>query len=245
MTGIGSGEILKYPLESTATLVKKENDRVAALIGINPAARTTTVKPSGTTSCVLGTSSGIHAWHNDYYLRTVRFTKNEAISQYLLESHPDLCEADILRPLDTVCVRIPIKAPEGSILRSESSIETLERVKKISVEWVRQGHVYGDNTHNVSATISIDKDRTYHGRDEWQVVGEWMWANRNHYNGLSVIPYFGGTYKQAPFEDISKEEYLRRVELLKDIDLTQVIEEDDNVQFGQTAACAGGACSVE
>lgn len=252
MTGIGSGKILKYDLEEAAAVARATNSLVAGIIDINPAARITTVKPSGTTSCVLGTSSGIHAWHNDYYLRTIRFNKNEAIAQYLIKNHPALCEDDILRPHDTVCVRIPIAAPEGSILRTETAIDTLERVKKFATEWVRSGHVNGDNTHNVSATISIDKERKYgvnlNGKlvelDEWEKVGEWMWTNREHYNGLSVLPYFGGTYKQAPFEDISEAEYNRRIEALSEIDLTKVVEIDDLVDFGQVAACAGGACET-
>lgn len=266
MTGIGSGEILKYDLEEAAIEAKTINETTAFLIKINSAARITTVKPSGTTSLVLGTASGIHAWHNDYYLRTMRFNKNEAIATYLMINHPELCEDDVLRPNDTVCVRIPVKAPEGSILRTETAVDTLERVKKFATEWIKPGHVNGDNTHNVSATISIDKSRLYNvdkgfvgaqftlkdsstkfvGRktDEWKKVGEWMWENREVYNGLSVLPYFGGSYKQAPFEDITKEQYEEKISNVKSINLSNVVEMDDTVDFGQTAACAGGACEI-
>ncbi len=237
MTGIGSGEILKYDLELVANTAKTVNRDISGLIGTNEAARITCIKPSGTTSLVLGTASGIHAWHAPYYLRTMRFNKNEAIAQYLIINHPELCEDDVLRPADTVCVRIPVKAPEGSIFRTESPLDTLERVKKFSQEWIKPGHINGANTHNVSATISIDK--------EWEAVGLWMWSNREVYNGLSVLPYFGGSYKQAPFEDITEEEYNKRISSVKEIDLTKVIEADDNVDFGQVAACAGGACEVQ
>ena len=161
MTGIGSGEILKYDLKIAASTAKMVNSMVSAQIGTNEAARITCIKPSGTTSLVLGTASGIHAWHNDYYLRTMRFNKNEDIASYLMVNHPELCEDDVLRPTDTVCVRIPVKAPEGSILRTETAIDTLERVKRFATEWIVPGHINGDNTHNVSATISIDKDRRY------------------------------------------------------------------------------------
>jgi ribonucleoside-diphosphate reductase alpha chain len=256
MTGIGSGEILKYDLEIAAHTAKVVNSMISEKIGINEASRVTCIKPSGTTSCVLGTSSGIHAWHNDYYLRTVRFNKNEDIAMFLQVNHPELCEDDVLRPNDTLCVRIPIKAPEGSIFRTETAIDTLERVKKFSTEWVKSGHVKGDNTHNVSATISISNSRFYAKEEEeqkglftmtfeWEEVGQWMWENREVYNGLSVLPYFGGSYKQAPFEDITKEEYETRISALKALDLTKVMEIDDNVEFGQTAACAGGTCAVE
>lgn len=253
MTGIGSGEILKYNLEEATQYAISKNREVSEKIGTNPAARVTCIKPSGTTSLVLGTASGIHAWHNDYYLRTMRFGKNEDVAVYLMINHPELCEDDVLRPNDTVCVRIPVKAPEGSIFRTETAIDTLERVKKFSQEWIKPGHINGANTHNVSATISIDKNRTYEGLiinggksvDEWKVVGEWMWRNKDYYNGLSVLPYFGGSYKQAPFEDITEEEYNNRIKSLKNVDLTNVIEIDDHVDFGQVVACAGGSCSLE
>jgi ribonucleoside-diphosphate reductase alpha chain len=254
MTGIGSGEILKYDLEIAADVAKNVNMLISAKIGTNEAARITCIKPSGTTSLVLGTASGIHAWHNDFYLRTMRFNKNEDIAVYLMENHPELCEDDVLRPNDTVCVRIPVKAPEGSILRTETAIDTLERVKKFSTQWIKAGHVNGDNTHNVSATISIDSNRTYDTiltnkgagtYDEWEVVGEWMWLNREFYNGLSVLPYWGGTYAQAPFQDITEQEYNERIQTLKELDLTKVTEASDNVEFGQIAACAGGACATE
>jgi ribonucleoside-diphosphate reductase alpha chain len=237
MTGIGSGEILKYNLEGAANVAKLTNQLISEKIGTNEAARVTCIKPSGTTSLVLGTASGIHAWHNDFYLRTMRFNKNEDVAVYLMQNHPELCEDDVLRPTDTVCIRIPVKAPEGSIYRTETAIDTLERVKKFSLEWIKAGHNNGANTHNVSATISIMEDG-------WQEVGEWMWTNRDVYNGLSVLPYFGGTYQQAPFEDITEEEYNKRIATLHSVDLTNVTELDDTVDFGQVAACAGGACEV-
>ena len=238
MTGIGSGEIMKYDLSKASDAAKEVNAEYASMIGINKAARVTCIKPSGTTSCVLGTASGIHAWHNDYYLRTVRFNKSEDIAKYLMANHPEMCEDDLLRSHDTLCVRIPIKAPEGSIMRTETPIELLERVKHFSVNWVKGGHRNGYNTHNVSATVSLKED-------EWVEVGEWMWDNREFYNGLSVLPYWGGTYQQAPFEDITKEQYEERISHLTSMDLTSIIEEDDTVNFGAIAACAGANCSVE
>ena len=237
MTGIGSGVVLGYDMKAAAEAVKVENERVAKLIGINKSARTTTVKPSGTSSLVLGTSSGIHAWHNDYYLRRIRVGKNEAIYSYLAINHPELVEDEYFRPHDTAVITIPQKAPEGSILRYESVFQMLERVKKVSQEWVRSGHRTGQNTHNVSATVSIKED-------EWDLVGDWMWKNRKHYNGLSVLPYNGGTYTQAPFEDCTQEEFERLVKTLSNVDLTKVIELQDNTDLRGEAACAGGACEI-
>jgi ribonucleoside-diphosphate reductase alpha chain len=237
MTGIGSGVVLGYDMKAAANAVKEENERVAGLIGINKSARTTTVKPSGTSSLVLGTSSGIHAWHNDYYLRRIRVGKNEAIYSYLAINHPELVEDEYFRPHDTAVITIPQKAPEGSILRYESVFQMLERVKKVSQEWVKSGHRTGQNTHNVSATVSIKED-------EWELVGQWMWNERKYYNGLSVLPYNGGTYTQAPFTDCTKEDFERLVLTLKNVDLTKVIELQDNTDLRGEAACAGGACEI-
>ena len=182
----------------------------------------------------------------------MRFNKNEDVAAYLMVNHPELCEDDVLRPKDTVCVRIPVKAPEGSIFRTETAVDTLERVKRFSTQWINPGHLNGANTHNVSATISIDKSRTYeevnedglHLIDEWEKVGDWMWENREVYNGLSVLPYFGGSYLQAPFEDITEEEYNSRISAIHSVDLTNVTELDDSVDFGAIQACGGGACDV-
>ncbi len=237
MTGIASGEVLKYDLEIAVFIAKRTNSIVSEITGINEANRITCIKPAGTTSLVLGASSGIHAWHNDYYLRTMRFNKNEDVAVYLQINHPEICEDDVLRPTDTLCVRIPVKAPEGSILRTETALDTLERVKKFSLEWIKPGHVNGDNTHNVSATISIKNE-------EWENVGNWMWSNKDVYNGLSVLNYNGGSYSQAPFEDITEEKYHSKISHLTSIDLTKVVEMDDSVDFGAIAACAGGKCEL-
>jgi ribonucleoside-diphosphate reductase alpha chain len=238
MTGIGSGAVLNCNMKEAAKLVKQENERVAGIIGINKSARTTTVKPAGTTSLTLGTSSGIHAWHNDYYVRRIRVGKNEAIYTYLAEYHPELVEDEYFRPHDTAVISIPQKAPDGAIMRTESPFQLLDRIKKVHLEWVKPGHRSGNNTHNVSATVSLKPE-------EWELAGEWMWENRNHYNGLSVLPYNGGTYTQAPFEDITKETYEEMLESLTNIDLSNVIELDDNTDLSGELACAGGACEIK
>jgi len=238
MTGIGSGTVLGYDMTKSASLVKRENTRVAKLIGINPAARCTTVKPAGTTSLTLGTSSGIHAWHNDYYIRRIRVGKNESIYRYLAQFHPELVQDEYYRPHDTAVIEIPQKSPTGAILRTESPFELLERVKKVSQEWVNAGHRKGSNTHNVSATISLKEN-------DWDLAGEWMWENRKFYNGLSVLPYDGGSYVQAPFEDIDEEKYFEMMDSLLDIDLSKIVETEDNTDLSGELACAGGACEID
>jgi len=237
MTGIGSGSVLTYDMSKAADIVKKENSRVAKLIGINKSARTTTVKPAGTTSLALGTSSGIHAWHNDYYIRTLRVGKTEAIYEYLSKNIPALVEDEFFSPHTTAVISIPQKAPEGAIMRTESPFALLERVKKVATKWIKPGHRTGSNTHNVSATISLKED-------DWDLAGKWMWENRDSYNGLSVLPHNGGTYKQAPFQDITKEKYNEMLKYLKEIDLSKVIEEKDETNLTGELACAGGACEL-
>jgi ribonucleoside-diphosphate reductase alpha chain len=238
MTGIGSGVVLGYNMKESAKIVKEENERVAKLIGINKSARTTTVKPAGTTSLTLGTSSGIHAWHNDYYIRRIRVGKNESIYQYLSEHHPELVEDEFFRPHDTAVISVPQKAPEGAILRTESPFQLLERVKKVTQEWVRPGHRGGSNMHNVSATISLKPE-------DWVLAGDWMWNNRDFYNGLSVLPYDNGSYIQAPFTDCTKEEFELLYSKLHSIDLSKVVEHSDETNLSGEIACGADGCEIK
>ena len=237
MTGIASGKVLDLNMTEASDHVKMMNNMVAKTIGIKSAARCTTVKPAGTTSLVLGTSSGIHAWHNRYYVRRMRVGKNEAIYSYLRVNHPELLEDDYFRPHDTAVISIPQAAPKGSITRKESAEDLLDRIKKVANEWVKPGHRRGSNTHNVSATVSL-KD------DQWDSTGEWMWKNRDHYNGLAVLPHDGGTYVQAPFEDITKQKYDEMSRTLQEINLTKVVELEDKTDLSGELACAGGNCEI-
>ena len=237
MTGIANGKVLSLNLREASNIVIKENERVAKIIEINSAARLTTVKPSGTSSLVLGCASGIHAWHDRYYVRRIRVGKNEAIYKYLLKKHPELVEDDYFKPHIQAVISIPQEAPKDGIFRDEAPLDLLNRAKKFAIEWVRNGHLKGSNTHNVSVTVSI-KD------NEWEKVGDWMWDNKEYYNGISVLPFDGGSYVQAPFESITKKKYEEMMEVLKDVDLTKVVEEEDNTDLQGEQACAGGACEI-
>lgn len=237
LTGIASGRVLDLDMKEAAKVVKTENKRAAKLLGINTAARQTVVKPSGTASLVLNTSSGIHAWHDEYYIRRVRVGKNEAIYKYLSVMHPELVEDEIFRPKEQAVISVPIKAPDGAITRTESEIDLLERVKKVHQDWIKPGHVKGANTNNVSVTVSIRPEK-------WEEVGQWMWENRDSYTGISVLPYDNGTYQQAPFESITKEQYEEMVKTLHKVDLKYVIEDDDETDLIGEAACAGGSCEI-
>jgi ribonucleoside-diphosphate reductase alpha chain len=237
MTGIASGTVLKLDMKAAAAVVKAENERVAELLGIKKAARTTTVKPEGTSSLVLGTSSGIHAWHNDFYVRRIRVGKNESIYQYLIDNHPEIVEDEFFKPHQQAVISVPQRAPEGAVTRQESALELLARVSKVWKEWVRGGHRKGENTNNVSTTVTIKTD-------EWEEVGEWMWTNRDQFTALSVLPYNDHSYIQAPFEDISQEQYEEMVTHLHSIDLSKVVEIADNTNLQGEAACSAGGCEV-
>lgn len=190
-----------------------------------------------TASIVMGCSSGIHAWHNDYYIRRIRVMKNESMYPFLLQNHPEILEDEAFRPHDTAVISIPQKAPNNAIMRTESAIELLDRVKHVYKDWIKPGHRRGQNTNNISATVSI-KD------GEWEEVGKWMWKNKNFYNGISVLPYDGGTYQQAPFEDITEEKYNELMSKLHNIDLSNIVEMDDNTDLANELACVGGACEI-
>lgn len=237
MTGIASESNLELDFIQASEIVKVVNKNLALEIGINPSARSTAVKPAGTTSLVLGSSSGIHAWHAPFYLRRMRINKNESLYQYLAIYHPELIEDEYFSPKTTAVITVPQKAPKGAITRTESTIDLLERVKLISRDWVKNGHVKGENTHNVSCTVSVRPD-------EWKIVGEWMWVNKEYYNGLSVLPFDGGTYKQMPFSDCTEEEYNELAKSLNNIDLSKVIELQDNTNLNDQAACGGGNCEI-
>lgn len=237
MTGIGSGKVLPFDLVEAANCVNEENSRIANIIGIRPAARTTCIKPSGTSSLTLGSSSGIHAWHNDYYIRRMRVGKNEALYSYMINNFPGLIEDCKFKPHLESVVSFPQKAPEGSILRTEPALSLLERVKRFNQEWVHGGYREGANHHNVSCTISVREN-------EWGGVGEWMWNNRKYYTGIAVLPYDNGTYIQAPFEDCTEETFNQMMSLLHDINIDDVRENDDRTTLNDQVACSGNSCEI-
>lgn len=238
MTGIASNALSGLNLDEAIDIAKAVNKQVSSDINIKDAARITCVKPSGTSSIVLGTSSGIHAWHDKYYIRRVRVGKEESLYKYLSVAAPEILEDDYFKPTEQAVISIPQAAPEGAVIRSEeTAMQFLERIKDFSTRWIKPGHKRGDNTHNISATVTIDDS-------EWEEVGEWLWANKDYYNGLSFLPKDLGTYVQTPFESTTKEVYDEMMAKLKDIDLRNVSEVEDNTNLMGEAACAGGACEV-
>lgn len=238
MTGIASGTVEKLDMKWASECVVEANEITAKKIKINAAARTTCVKPAGTTSLVLGTSSGIHAWHADFYIRRMRAGKDEALAQYMMKVAPGLVEQDVNVPHQVV-LSFPQRAPAGATIRTEPMMSLLERVKDVSSRWVTIGHKDGINQHNVSCTISVIDG-------EWGVLTDWMWVNRDYYNGISVLPYFGAmAYPQLPFEDIDEATYDKMLPLLKAVDISKVFEIDgSSIDLSAELACSGGACEI-
>jgi hypothetical protein len=238
LTGICNGNVLGLNLQEAARKAMLQNSITAAKIGIGEAARVTTVKPAGSTSSVLGVSSGIHAWHSKYYVRNFQCKVGDDMYNFFTEHHPELIKVMDQQP-DSAVIGCPIKAPNGAITRENDDItQFLERVKRFNEEWVREGHRWGDNTNNVSATVSVRDD-------EWGFLKDWMWENKESFHGLSVLPYFGGTYKDAPFQECDEKEFLRRLKLMEEVDLTKIKEDVDNTDLTGELACAGGACDLE
>lgn len=240
ITGIADNPAFFTPdiLTEGAKLVIETNQKFAKKIGINPAKRTTCNKPDGTTSVILGTASGAHDRHDPYYIRRVRTTSNDPLVAYFKRYLPDFVEDSFMRDDEKILV-FPQKSPKGSVTRTESSATDLfNRIILFNKYWIHPGHVSGDNHNNVSATISV-KDH------EWDELRELMWQHRYDYHGISLLPYDGGTYQQAPFETITEDQYNEMVVKLKPIDLRFVSEETDNTSREMSVACSsGGVCEL-
>ena len=238
LTGIASKSFLSLNFREAAGLVVATNRELAEEIGINPAARCTLIKPSGTTSSVLGCSSGVHDWHDYWYVRRIRIGKHEPIWPYLNVWIPDCLVDDVTKPYAQSVLEIPVKAPSDAVIRTDSSaFDLLEREKTLYQDWVLPGHNRGTNTHSISITVSY-RPAEYDG------IVDWMWDNRDSYAGISLLPYSGTVYQQMPFESISEEEYQRRYATLSEIYLEAVEESDDLTDLSGEAACAGGACTI-
>jgi ribonucleoside-diphosphate reductase alpha chain len=224
-------------LQKAAKLVLEVNEKYSKKIGINQAARTTAIKPEGTASCVLGSSSGIHARHSEYYLRRVRMNKDDELARYLSRVVPELVENDIFSPTGVV-VTIPQESPKGAITRHQESATALfDRVKHYYNNWILPGHRSGSNTHNVSCTINYKPDEVKDLRSR-------LWEDRLQYAAVSLLPFSDSIYMQAPFEDCDKETFNKFNLMVKEIDLTKVMEMEDNTNRTESVACGGGLCEI-
>lgn len=237
-TGIAdSPSLTEEQLQKSAKLVLEVNEKYARKLGINIAARTTCVKPEGTMSCVVGSASGIHARYADYYIRRVRMNKSDSLASYLSNVVPDLVEDDIFSDSGIV-VSFPQKSPEQAITRhNETASILLDRIIKYNKNWVKAGHRTGVNHHNVSSTISYKPE-------EVDTLRERLWAERENYTGISLLPFDNGTYQQAPFEECNKEKYEELAAKVKNINLLEVREAEDNTKRIEQLACSGGVCDI-
>jgi ribonucleoside-diphosphate reductase alpha chain len=239
LTGIAAHpDLTKIDFAAAVGQVKKANEIIAKKIGIKTADRLTTIKPDGTGSLVLGTSSGIHPWHAKHYIRRLRVNKLEPLYNYMVDNFPDLMEDEQMNPEKNGVMSLVIKAPDGAITRrNQTALEFLERIKYMFEHWIKPGHVRGDNYNNVSCTCNVKNH-------EWDEVREWMWENRGNYTGISLLPYSDSSYIQAPFEDTNEEVYKEFGEKHREFRLDMIEEEKNFVNFGHESACSGGSCEV-
>jgi ribonucleoside-diphosphate reductase alpha chain len=230
-------------LQEGAKTAVEVNKLWATKLGINPARRITTTKPSGTSSSWLGTTAGVHAGHEIRYVRRVRMDKNSALAKSLARKFPAFVAEDPFNNNDMI-MQVPVKLYDTTLLRSqETAVQCLERVKSLYDNWIVPGHIEGPNTHNISLTIN------YHEHEK-ESIKRWMLENRDSYYGISLIPYDGGDYKYLPYSQPPHPEVFEILEkafglIAEDYRFEDIKERKDNTDFKGEAACAGGACSLE
>lgn len=205
------------------------NAEYAEKLAINSSAAITCVKPSGTVSQLVDSASGIHPRHSQYYIRRVRGDKKDPLSKFLVDSGVP-AEDCVMRPDSTVVFSFPMKAPEGARLRDDlTSLEHLDLWLMYQRHWCE---------HKPSVTISVKED-------EWMDVGAWVWRHFDEVSGVSFLPWDGGTYRQAPYEECGKEQYEELLAKMPvNISWDSLQEEDDNVEGAQTLACVAGHCEI-
>jgi ribonucleoside-diphosphate reductase alpha chain len=223
----GKKNIDKLPsiLESLKQVAIGTNAEYAQILGIPVSAAITTMKPSGTVSQLVDSASGIHARHSPYYIRTVRQDKKDPLGQFMFNSGIP-SEDDVTKPEHTWVFSFPVKSPETSVFRQElSAIDQLEMWKIYRSHWCE---------HNPSVTISVKEH-------EWLEVGAWVYEHFNDVGGVSFLPYSDHVYKQAPYQDCTKDEYEALLSKMPNIDwsLLTSYENDDNTEGAGTFACAG------
>lgn len=230
-------------LREGAELAVKVNKEWANKLGIKPAKRVTTTKPSGTSSSWLGTTAGVHAGHEVRYIRRVRMDKFSALAKALAKKFPAFVVEDPFNSNDMI-MQIPVKLYDTTLLRSqETAVQCLERVKKLYDNWIVPGHITGDNTHNISLTIN------YHEHEK-EAIKRWMIENRDSYYGISLIPYDGGDYKYLPYSQPPHAEVFEILDkafsqIAENFSFEDIKERKDNTDFKGEIACAGGACTID
>jgi ribonucleoside-diphosphate reductase alpha chain len=235
----GRGEVqtsldtYENPLEdwlvSLRDIARETNEEFAKQLGCSASVAITCVKPSGTVSQLVDSASGIHARHASYYIRRIRMDKKDPMYEYL-KARGVAVEDEAYRPESTAVFSFPMKAPAGAVTRTEmTALEQLELWLIYQRHWCE---------HKPSVTISV-KD------NEWPEVGAWVWKHFDEISGVSFLPYSDHTYVQAPYEDISKEQYEELFsKSVKEVDWSSMIEETDNTEGSQQMACVAGQCEI-
>jgi len=234
LTGIQDCKLLRNPkpelLEEMKGHAIEVNEEYALRLGINPATAITTIKPSGTVSQLVDSSSGIHGRFSPYYIRTVRQSNSDPLT-HLLKAQGVPNEPDAMNPNKTTVFSFPIKSPEGATLASEqTAIEQLENWLLFKKHWAE---------HSVSVTVYVKED-------EWLEVGDWVYKNFDVVTGISFLPYSEHSYLQAPYQPCSKEEYEAAVKAMPAVAFSKLsdYEFEDNTEGSQTLACQAGACEI-
>jgi len=238
LTGIMDHSVLskntdsKKWLEEMRQTAVDTNKEFAQLLGIPQSSAITCVKPSGTVSQLVDAASGIHARHNDYYIRTVRGDNKDPLTQFLKEQGVH-SERDVTKPESTTVFSFPVKSPEGAITRTQmTAIEQLELWKTYALHWCE---------HKPSITVSVKEH-------EWMEVGAWVYANFDVASGVSFLPFSDHTYQQAPYQDIEPDDYLEWMQVYKDmyIDWSALseYEKEDHTTGSRELACTAGVCEV-
>ena len=216
-------------LRETAVITNYDE---ATKIGITHSAAITCVKPSGTVSQLTGVSSGMHPWHNDYYIRTVRGDKKDPLTQFLIEAGVP-SEDDFMNPTATKVFSFPVKAPENAVLRND-----LTAIEHLNI-WLAYQRAWCE--HKPSITVSVRDE-------EWMEVGAWVWEHFDEVSGISFLPYSDHTYKQAPYQDATKEEYEAMVAKMPEKiywEMLQMYEIEDSTSGSQNLACsADTGCEI-
>ncbi len=231
MSGKEDIDKLEKVLEDLRNIARETNKGEAKKIGIQESAAITCVKPSGTVSQLVGVSSGMHPWHSQYYIRTVRGSKGDPISTFLKEVGIPV-EDDVMKPTDTYVFSFPIKAPEGAIVRSD--LTALDHLNT----WLVYQRAWCE--HKPSITVSVKED-------EWMEVGAWVYKHFDEVSGISFLPHSDHTYKQAPYQEVTKEEYedllSKMPKSIRWEDLS-FYETEDGTDASPIFACTSGECEI-
>jgi ribonucleoside-triphosphate reductase (thioredoxin) len=222
-------EGLSSRLEQLRDLAVVTNKEFADELGIPQSAAVTCVKPSGTVSQLVDSASGIHARHSDYYIRRVRNDNKDPITAFL-QSQGVPSEADVMKPHDTTVFSFPMKSPDGCVTRDE--LDSFTHLKL----WLTYQRHWCE--HKPSITVYVKEA-------DWPSVGAWVWEHFDEISGISFLPWDGGSYKQAPYEEIDKATYDKLAATMPTaINWEEFVEYDDNVEGAQQLACVSGNCEV-